>query len=269
MLRWVTAAALLLAAFSAFLAAGATADTGKGNFVIRCDASHRAADDPIVFPGQPGASHEHQFTGNRSTNANSTYDSMQAAATSCLLPGDKAGYWVPTFLDPQNQPVTPLFSFSYYRNTPVALTTQAFPPDFRLVAGGEQDPAAVFWKCFKDASGLQHVTAIPTCAGPGNWLVLHIDFPQCTDGRTDSPDHRSHAVRPVGKACPADHPVKVPQLGLNFRWCLDCGGPGYHFSDGSTVLPHADFWNSWIQSELERLVSTCLNAGKVCGQVTH
>ena len=39
------------------------------NFVENCRYSHQAPDDPIVFPGQPGASHQHTFVGNRTTSA--------------------------------------------------------------------------------------------------------------------------------------------------------------------------------------------------------
>ena len=46
----------------------------KPRFVTRCTFSHRLADDPIVRPGQPGASHSHDFFGNRTTNANSTLE---------------------------------------------------------------------------------------------------------------------------------------------------------------------------------------------------
>ncbi len=32
-------------------------------FVVECEPSHAAPDDPIVRPGQPGMSHLHQFFG--------------------------------------------------------------------------------------------------------------------------------------------------------------------------------------------------------------
>ena len=60
-----------------------------------------APDDPIVKPGQPGASHNHEFYGNFSVTAFSTYGSMVAAPTECADHsggdrGDTAGYWHPT-----------------------------------------------------------------------------------------------------------------------------------------------------------------------------
>ena len=68
------------------------------NFVSACAFSHEAMDDPIVYPGQPGKSHDHSFVGNTSTDASSTLASLQAAGTTCRRPADKAGYWMPTLL---------------------------------------------------------------------------------------------------------------------------------------------------------------------------
>ena len=65
---------------------------GGGVVSIGCTFSHAAADDPIVFPAQPGAAHMHNFLGNRSTDAFSTLDSLKAADTSCKLSADTAAY---------------------------------------------------------------------------------------------------------------------------------------------------------------------------------
>src|SRR5438132_10397221 len=97
--RWVTsllgAAAIALAVWAA-LPARASSSTRDGGFVIPCRYSHTLKDDPIVDPGRPGASHSHDFFGNTSTNARSTYASMVTAGTTCALHDDTAGYWVPT-----------------------------------------------------------------------------------------------------------------------------------------------------------------------------
>ena len=53
------------------------ADLVGVNFVENCRYSHQAPDDPIVFPGKPGASHQHTFVGNRTTNASSTFGSLR------------------------------------------------------------------------------------------------------------------------------------------------------------------------------------------------
>ena len=71
------------------------ADLQGVNFIENCTFSHQAPDDPIVFPGKAGASHQHTFVGNRTTDASSTYDSLRAGGTSCTRRADTAAYWVP------------------------------------------------------------------------------------------------------------------------------------------------------------------------------
>src|SRR4051794_37187442 len=78
--------------------ASAASRLRNGRFWLICHLSHRAADDPIVWPGQPGVTHSHDFIGNATTNANSMYEGMLGGATNCAVPGDTAGYWVPTLL---------------------------------------------------------------------------------------------------------------------------------------------------------------------------
>ncbi|MGZ4131252.1 MAG: DUF1996 domain-containing protein, partial [Actinomycetota bacterium] len=87
---------LVLALLASVLAAPASAGTGPGQFVIRCRYSHTLMDDPIVEPGRPGASHSHDFFGNRTTDAYSTVASMLAGRTTCRATSDTAGYWSPT-----------------------------------------------------------------------------------------------------------------------------------------------------------------------------
>ena len=53
-----------------------------GNFRMICGAGQLSYDDPIVFPGQPGESHLHQFYGNLGADANSTYQSLRTTGRS-------------------------------------------------------------------------------------------------------------------------------------------------------------------------------------------
>src|SRR5215207_7095069 len=86
--RGVVCVALLVAAASVFAAGLAVAAGPAGpsaralagvNFISVCAFSHRAPDDPIVSPGQPGASHDHSFVGNASTSAFSNLRTLLAA----------------------------------------------------------------------------------------------------------------------------------------------------------------------------------------------
>jgi hypothetical protein len=65
------------------------------SFVVKCDFSHHAQVDPIVDFGKPKSFHMHEFFGNRTTNANSTYKTLRAGGTYCDDPKDTAAYWIP------------------------------------------------------------------------------------------------------------------------------------------------------------------------------
>lgn len=76
-------------------------------FQANCSVTHTRPDDPIVYPGQPGKSHDHTFMGNTTTDAHSTTDSLKRGNTACKAPGDKSAYWMPTLLK-AGQPVLPV-----------------------------------------------------------------------------------------------------------------------------------------------------------------
>ena len=239
------------------------------NFVSACGFSHRAPDDPIVFPGQAGASHDHSFVGNRSTNASSTYRSLQRAGTTCRRADDTAAYWVPTLLR-DGRSVEVMGATVYYRRRTLE-PVQAFPPNFRVIAGDAKATTAqgrrvTFWNCGVK-SGIAPAAEPPTCpGGRATSLRLHVTFPSCWDGRRlDSPDHQSHVAYPMRGRCPRTHPVALPQLTVITRY-RDAGGAGLELASKGVYSAHADFFNAWRQGELERLVTSCLNALRHCGR---
>jgi Domain of unknown function (DUF1996) len=253
-------------------------DPEYGSFRVECQLSHRAQVDPIVAPRQNPyvAGHMHDFYGNSSTNAFSTYSSMLSGSTNCTNSLDKAGYWVPT-LSKNGVPVPPDISIFYYRNRPVEYSQVVpFPPDFKMIAGGANAFPNSYWTCDGESdTGFQsRRNFIPNC-GSGGQIKLHVFFPSCWDGiRLDSPNHRDHVaygldgdtMQPEGTdpdLCPASHPVKIPHLDFRVQYDLS-DGTGAVLSDG-TLLPHADFWNTWVQSELERGIHECLGrVGRSC-----
>ena len=254
-------------------AAAAASDSGERNalrlhrgvryFAIGCGFSHRNQDDPIVFPGQRGRSHDHTFFGNRSTNATSTAESLRAAGrTSCRLRADTAAYWAPTLLG-RDGPVRPERATAFY----VRATTepvQAFPPGLQVVAGSAaarraQSRAITFWSCGPRGGGTRSST-IPACAGGrGSDLHLHVNFPSCWDGeRLDSRDHQSHMAYSSDGSCPGSHPVAVPALSLVIDYGI-AGGGGLELASGGQFSGHADFVNAWDQRTLQALVDRYLN----------
>jgi hypothetical protein len=252
------------------ITADASARTKNGRFWLRCAPSHRLADDPIRYPGQPGASHLHDFFGNRTTNAASTYSSALGQATTCALPADTAGYWVPTLLA-DGSPVGVRWFNVYYWG--IRGGTASFPPDFRVVAGATAGVASgtrtaakkTGWMCVK---GGEVFAAPPDCGTEP--LRMIVTFPSCWDGvSTDSADHHSHVVYPTARICPPDHPVTVPRVVVHVFYDITDGTTATLSSDvmagappGSTV--HADFWNTWDQPTLEGLVDRCIDTGPNC-----
>src|SRR5918995_5543268 len=85
--------ALCVAAFMWWKAPAAQAAASpEAVFVTRCNFSHRNMDDPIVFLGQHGAAHSHDFFANRSTQFDSDYQKLRDTlkGTTCVNPDDKS-----------------------------------------------------------------------------------------------------------------------------------------------------------------------------------
>lgn len=109
--------------------------------------SHFAYDDPLIFPGQPGASHLHQFFGNTLANAFSTYTKLRKSGRS-NCGGDifnRTAYWTPALLDTttgRQRIVRPDNFVVYYTENPMAGSIHLvdIPRDFGYVAG--PDPMA-------------------------------------------------------------------------------------------------------------------------------
>jgi hypothetical protein len=254
------------------LAAAGEPDTAElvgVNFISVCSFSHRAPDDPIVFPGQPGASHDHTFVGSTSTNAFSTGHTLRASPSTCDRAGDTAAYWMPTLLV-AGQAVVPRGATIYYRRHSVD-PVRPFPPGLRMIAGSAmanapQGMRVTFWNCGV-ASGLPRSATVPTCPNDrALGLRLHVQFPDCWNGvKLDSPDHQSHMAYSRARRCPATHPVSVPAIALIYRYPTT-GGPDAALASGGQFSAHADFFNAWQQSRLAALVETCLNALRHCGR---
>jgi len=239
------------------------------NFIGNCRFSHRAQDDPIVFPGTPGASHDHSFVGNRTTNAFSTLATLLGGSTTCRRPGETAAYWMPT-LYADGSPVAPLGATIYYRRKTLPRVT-APPPGFKMIAGdamatAPQARSVTFWNCGIEG-GVARSETPPACPeGRGNELRLHVTFPACWNGVSlDSPNHKQHVAYPMNGRCPADYPVAIPQISLIYRYPVS-GTHDFRLASSGVYSAHADFFNSWDQPTLEGLVQGCLNRLRHCGQ---
>jgi hypothetical protein len=240
-------------------------------FVTQCDFSHRAPDDPIVKPALPGASHSHDFMGNLSTDAFSTYESLRDAGSTCSTQHDQAGYWVPTLYD-GGVAVAPQALTAYYlpgEKNPSYI--KPFPAGLEAIAGNSkattpQSLSVVQWGC-EGRRDVARQSTPPVCPG-GSDLELLITFPDCWDGTNlDSPDHSSHLSYAAGGHCDYAHSTPIPRLLMSVVYPIT-GGSAVTLASGSALTGHADFFNAWDQGELGMLVRRCLNYRNDCGLIS-
>jgi len=260
MRRWI------LLSLGALLIVGCLAPAASAQFSINCKRSHSLMDDPIVFGGSPGASHLHEFFGNRSTNAFSTYATMVASTSTCRFSKDTAGYWAPAMLI-DGTVVEPVSINAYYRPPnqfvdPKAVV--AFPPDFRMVAGGDTiaAPSVAYWSCDDQAVTR---TPLPGACPLNKTVHANVSFPSCWDGESlDAFDHRSHVAYPaVDGGCPDTHPIMVPRVTVIVRYGIR-DATGAMLSSGLPTSLHADFWNTWQQDALVAQVDRCIHVKRNC-----
>jgi hypothetical protein len=250
-------------------AAISRADLVGVNFVENCRYSHQAPDDPIVYPGKPGASHQHTFVGNGTTDAFSSFGSLRSGETTCMRADDTAAYWVPALYQGTTE-ILPVAATVYYRRGTLG-EVNTFPNNLRMIAGdakatSPQGMRITFWSCGV-ASGVDRSVDVPTCPDTrGSFLRLHIRFPECWDGRSlDSADHKSHMAYATRAGCPSTHPVEVPQITQIYRYPTR-GGEGFSLASGGVYSAHADFVNAWNPGALRKLVEGCLNELVHCGR---
>lgn len=241
-----------------------TVEPGVPKFLVRCGHSHFGFDDPIVSPGQPGASHEHEFFGNTTTDAASTVQSLVNGTNLCGLTDDDSGYWFPAMYERGERLEADKISVYYQVRVEDEPLVQSFPEGFRMIAGdphAAQPSDAVSFNC---GPGTPEVPLPPSCA-PGEFRAL-LDFPECSDGSTDSPDHRSHMAYRARGGCPSSHPIVLPMLRIIINYPSD-GGRDVEFSSGGPTTFHGDFMSAWHPVTQDDLVADCLLAGVLCGEV--
>lgn len=256
-----------------------------GAFRFICNAGQLAYDDPIVYPGQAGRAHLHQFFGNTAANASSTYESLRTTGEStCNNKLNRSAYWMPAMMNGRGKVVRPDYISIYYKNRPAndpvcakeGIACVPLPRGLRFVFGYDMSNAqsattgSPYFNCDGPSATPGHYASIVSAAKncpTGNRLGAVINAPNCWDGKNlDSPDHRSHmAYQSYGDwgypKCPSTHPYIVPSFTMAAWYTtdddLDRSGtwdgtrPTWHLSSDAMPgaemkLPGSSFHADWF-----------------------
>ena len=261
------------------------AQASSPGFITICTYTHSARDDPIVYPGRPGASHLHDFFANPSTEARSTYASMTAATSTCGTEEDTAGYWTPA-LYKNGSKIAPctgrrndgaaLRCTFYYREDNISSTYKAahpvevFPANFRMVTGNghaaseSKNPnlgKELYYGCSDNSTG--KLKAPPNCST--GTISIHVGFPNCWNGQTTGTNDTPNVAWPSSGVCPPAFPKVLPRVIMRLEYKVGNSSSGIKLSSGPVYTLHGDFWNTWEQSALSALVARCLTSPNDCG----
>lgn len=200
--------------------------------IVGCKQSHFNNDDVIVFPGQPGASHRHQYAGARSNNAFSTVASMKASGTTCDRASDTAGYWAPSFN--AGYSIHPNRGALFY----YTFNGAQFPEGLKMIVRWTTPGNRVLFKC---GPGSNPETRTPPASCSSGMFVPVVTFPTWWDGRLDSPDHLSH----MSYSRTATHTRQLPKLKVYWRIAVPAGAPiNSDVSSGNYTTFHLDFFST-------------------------
>jgi hypothetical protein len=256
------------------------------SFRTVCQYSHMSSDDPIVYPGQPGAAHLHMFWGNSLTDANSTAESIATKGNGTCRGGtvNRTAYWAPAVIDTHTgTPIAPDLIHVYYKSGYLGVKPQQIQPmpaGLRMIAGNAKATAPqdyVGWKCW-DVGGASKAP-IPKC-GVGDSIAMTVEFPQCWNGKDlDSPDHKSHMSYAIeGKGCPAAYPVALPVITFNILYKVTPGLDTSGWRLSSDMYPanqpagysaHGDWFNGWKQDIEQTWIHNCVSVKKPVSCGSH
>jgi hypothetical protein len=252
-------------------------------FRADCKYSHRKADDPIVAPGLPGASHMHSFVGNKAVDAHTTAEDLtKFTATTCKPTVDHSAYWVPTLYEAATKKPAETTGFRvYYRSLRKNSNgIMPIPNGLRMIAGDAKKKVPTprgaqgqFYCAFYGPGDIDGYARSdngnwPICGEPAS-LHFMLQFPDCWDGKhLDSPNHKDHVAFGNDEGCPAAHPVRIPALTFDIAYGAKGTKAGYYLSsdpDGKSASSmHGDAFVMWDSKALNQRVRNCIAQRRTC-----
>lgn len=268
-----------------------------GQFRTSCEFSHFGYDDPLVFPGQAGASHLHMFFGNTDVNAYSTHDTLINSGSSTCNGQElnRTGYWVPAMFDGQGNVRVPERIVVYYKGEGRSRgAAQPYPAGAAMIATTNLDAAPsseggvggkkLSFQCsdnFSTNTGNGSQT-MASCDGnqfaqPGRWTVLemNVKFPQCWNGQNPSDwnNFRPPQSDWYGSNCTGEFGTNLPNLEYFVNYKVDPGENTANWYLSSDVDPtsfgmskgtgggstHGDWWGGWHPDVNRMFIDNCVN----------
>lgn len=254
---------------------GGNANIDQHGFRFFCVPSHYSFDDPVVYPGQAGATHLHMYFGNVDVDAFSTSESVINTGRSSCDGGitNRSAYWIPALFDENDDVVLPTFINNYYKSwVDDRSNLRPIPPGLQILANDQ-----ILGSAGVVVSTVQEElwpATIRVSAHDG--LSVEIIFPDCVavDANGDpvltSPGGTSHVAYARG-SCPRSHPYNIPQLTQIVNWNNVPFESDWKFSSdmmngaakGTTA--HADYIAGWTL-ESAQIMTDCVRDGyKECG----
>lgn len=265
-----------------------------GQFRVTCEFSHFSYDDPLVFPGQPGAAHLHMHFGNTDVNAFSTYDTLLNSGSSTCNGQElnRTGYWVPAMFDAAGNVRVPDRITVYYKGEGLTRgKAELYPPGAAMIAStdlntvpaseGGVAPYKLTFQCtgsFREMPRTPAANTIPVCDGnrfTRTAIEHNVRFPTCWN-RQD-PTNPANVRTPstgdwYGSNCAAAGDAHLPNMEYIISYHVQPGETtaGWFLSSdidaqtgtltgaaGSTS--HGDWWGGWHRETNQQWLDNCTN----------
>ena len=249
-----------------------------------------------MFPGQPGKSHLHQFYGNTSANANSTFASLRASGDStCNNMGNntaanRSAYWMPAILDGKGHVVMPDYVQVYYKRVPGSSSDctggqticTTIPNGVRFIQGfnmmtNSHSVQPGWFKCthgqwYQNKEAMTQMT-LSTCP-VGSKVEMTMASLKCWNGQLDSPDHMSHLAGMASPtSCPQSHRYLLPQFTISAFFTVGTGDdPSMWRLSSDAMYPsaprgstlHFDYFEAWDTLVKDMWVANCVDKKLNC-----
>jgi len=259
---------LLACAVLMLAATSAGAKTTHPQWITQCSYDHSAMDDPILFPGQTGASHMHQFGGAKNIGASTTLADLQASPSTCKDTREHSGYWVPALYDDQERELH-VTTFENYWSGP----GQPIPDGMQFIVGDKTATGPVphvSWQCQRTSSVTPKTPTLDhpyDCTPWGIPAVARFVLPTCWTGNGVTRDNFAYPPpnRDVGPCTDPAFPVRIIKAEVRVR--LGTMNPlDKHLPMGMSLFGmHLDFFSAWEPGVQEHLIQKCLVAQINCG----